>query len=59
MSDVTTSASAIAPNNSNYVIKNKDLEVVVTNVLRTIRKCGLSQRKTKMVATIQKCIPHF
>jgi hypothetical protein len=30
-----------------------------TYVLRTIRKCGLYQRKTKMVATSQKCVPHF
>ncbi len=30
-----------------------------TYVLRTIRKCGLYLRKTKMVATSQKCGTHF
>ena len=32
---------------------------LITYVLRTIRKCGLYQRKTKMVATSQKCGTHF
>lgn len=32
MSDVTTSGSFVAPNNSNYTIKNKDLEIIVSNI---------------------------
>ncbi len=45
-----------------YAVKYDKANIIkkcYTYVLRTIRKCGLYQRKTKMVATSQKCVPHF
>ncbi len=45
--------------NGRVINVDEDDECDSIYVLRTIRKCGLSQRKTKMVATSQKCVPHF